>query len=299
MVVVLAGEQRLAREHLEQRAPDGPDVDGLGVRPAREHDLRRAVPARRDVFRELQVAASVPRHAACEPKVADLEVAVRVDEQVAGLDVAVQHARRVDRLEAAQDLVRKVLRMIVAQRLRAHDAVQVRVHHLLHKVHVLVREAVARHDDVQQLDDVLAAAVLVKVAQQAQLTQRAHRQQVVLERRDALDRDARAGAPVHGAEHDAVPALADDRGHLVVPPHILARLADHGRPAVLLARLGLLRQLAQVLDTHARHAVRRDARSVFHSLYSGHTDMLYIVRPLFVPMPPVQRRTQRGPGTHV
>ena len=80
---------------------------------------------------------------------------------------------------------------------------------------------------------------------------------------------------------------------------ILARLADHRRTAVLLARLGLLRQLAQVLDTHARHAVRRDARSVFHSLYSGHTDMLYIVRPLFVPMPPVQRRTQRGPGTHV
>ena len=65
----------------------------------------------------------------------------------------------------------------------------------------------------------------------------------------------------------------------IVPPDILARLADHRRTAVLLARLGLLRQLAQVLDTHARHAVRRDARSVFHSLYSGHTDMLYIVRP--------------------
>ena len=47
---------------------------------------------------------SLPSPGPGEPKVADLQVAVCVQQQVAGLEVAVEHARRVHILEAAQHL---------------------------------------------------------------------------------------------------------------------------------------------------------------------------------------------------
>jgi hypothetical protein len=65
---VLAGEERLALEHLREDAADGPDVDRDVVLLPREHDLRRAVVPRRDVARHLWVLD------AREPKVADLAI---------------------------------------------------------------------------------------------------------------------------------------------------------------------------------------------------------------------------------
>lgn len=61
----------------------------------REHDLRCAVVPRRDVTRHLRV---------CEPgqaKVADLEVAVLVDEDVGRFQIPVDDARRVNVFQAA------------------------------------------------------------------------------------------------------------------------------------------------------------------------------------------------------
>jgi hypothetical protein len=69
---VLAGEERLALEHLREDAADGPDVDRDVVFLPREHDLRRAVVPRRDVARHLRVLD------AREPKVADLAMASSV-----------------------------------------------------------------------------------------------------------------------------------------------------------------------------------------------------------------------------
>ena len=61
----------------------------------REHDLRRAIVPRRDVTRHLRVLQ--PR----EPEIADLEVAVLVDENVGRLEVAVDDAGRVRVFQAA------------------------------------------------------------------------------------------------------------------------------------------------------------------------------------------------------
>ena len=105
-------------------APDGPDVDGLVVVLRLAEQLRRAVPARDDVLRELaRVVVEAPR----EAEVADGEVAVAVDEQVRRLEVPVEHGRAVDVLEPPQDLVEEVLVVLVRERLAARDdAVEVR-----------------------------------------------------------------------------------------------------------------------------------------------------------------------------
>jgi hypothetical protein len=93
--VVLAGEQRLALEHLGENAAGAPDVHLDVVFLPREHDLRRPVVSRRNVARHLRILD------ARQAKVADLEVAVLVDQDVAGLQVAVDDAGRVDVLQAA------------------------------------------------------------------------------------------------------------------------------------------------------------------------------------------------------
>ena len=84
----------------------------LGVHLEREHDLRRAVPARRDVLGHQPglLPARVRRaRAAREPEVCDLEVAVRVQEQVRRLQIAMDDVRAVHRLERAERLVHEVL----------------------------------------------------------------------------------------------------------------------------------------------------------------------------------------------
>mmetsp|Transcript_6182 Transcript_6182/g.19829 ORF Transcript_6182/g.19829 Transcript_6182/m.19829 type:complete len:367 (+) Transcript_6182:79-1179(+) len=97
--VVVAGEQRLAQQELAEDAAAGPDVYCLSVLLACEHDLRRAVPPRHDVLRQLPRRAEARREvgldASSEAQVADLEIAIRVDEEVRRLQVAVQHVGRV------------------------------------------------------------------------------------------------------------------------------------------------------------------------------------------------------------
>ena len=90
--LVLAREERPARDHFRQDAADRPHVEGLVVHAERQHDLGRAVPARRDVFRHETLGAlggddGLAR--AREPKVAHFEVAIGVEQQVGGLQVAV------------------------------------------------------------------------------------------------------------------------------------------------------------------------------------------------------------------
>lgn len=103
--VVAAGEEGLAVEELQEDAADGPDVDGGGVVRGVEQELGGAVPPRDHVLRH-HVAL---RRWARQPEVADLEVAVGVQQQVAGLQVPVDYVRRVDVLEPAQYLVQEVL----------------------------------------------------------------------------------------------------------------------------------------------------------------------------------------------
>ena len=93
--MVLAREQRLALDHLGEDAPGAPDVDLDVVLLPRQHDLRRAVVSSRNVARHLGILQ------AGEAEVADLEIAVLVDEDVAGLEVAVDDAGRVDVFQSA------------------------------------------------------------------------------------------------------------------------------------------------------------------------------------------------------
>lgn len=77
-----------------------------------EHDLGCAVPPRRDVLghEPCLLAARVGRaRAACETEVADLEVAVGVQEEIRRLEVAVDDVCAVHRLERAQSLIHEVL----------------------------------------------------------------------------------------------------------------------------------------------------------------------------------------------
>lgn len=135
--VVLAGEEGLALEHLGKDAAGAPDVHLDVVLLPREHDLGRAVVPGRHVARHLGVLD------AGEAKVADLEVAVLVDQDVARLQVTVDHACRVHVLEttlrsvspssfgsgwemAHHDLVEKVLDELLLQRPRSEKPVQIR-----------------------------------------------------------------------------------------------------------------------------------------------------------------------------
>ena len=89
------------------------------VRKAK-HDLRGAVPPRRDVLGHEALLLRLVKPAR-EPKVANLQLAVRVHEQVARLEVAVQHVGRVDVLQAAERLVDEGLEVRVRERLAGTD----------------------------------------------------------------------------------------------------------------------------------------------------------------------------------
>jgi hypothetical protein len=80
--MILPREQRLALQHLGKDAARAPDVNFDVVLLPCEHDLGRAVVSRGNVAGHLRVLDT------CKAEVADLEVAVLVDEDVAGLEIA-------------------------------------------------------------------------------------------------------------------------------------------------------------------------------------------------------------------
>lgn len=93
--MVLSGEERLALEHLGKDAGGAPDVHLDVVFLPCEHDLGRPVIPRRDVARHLRVLD--PR----EAKVANLQVAVLVDQDIARFEVSVDNAGRMDVFQAS------------------------------------------------------------------------------------------------------------------------------------------------------------------------------------------------------
>ena len=103
--VVVAGEERLAAVQLGQYAAHAPHVYLVVVLLAAAHHLGRAVPARHDVLGELVVGLFFG--AAGEAEVADLEVAVGVEEEVGRLQVAVDDVGGVDVFQAWQSRARR------------------------------------------------------------------------------------------------------------------------------------------------------------------------------------------------
>ena len=91
--VVLAWEQRLALQHLGKNAARAPDVNLDVVLLPCKHDFRGAVVSSRDVARHLGILYTR------KTEVADLEIAVFVDQDVAGFQIAVNDTSRVDILQ--------------------------------------------------------------------------------------------------------------------------------------------------------------------------------------------------------
>jgi hypothetical protein len=95
--VVLAREQRLALKHLCENTSRTPDIDLDVVLLPCKHDLRRSVVSGRDVTRHLRVLYTG------ETEVANLEIAVLVDQDVARLQVTMDHTGGVDIFQATLD----------------------------------------------------------------------------------------------------------------------------------------------------------------------------------------------------
>ena len=174
MPVVLAREQRLAEVHLRKNAADRPHVDRLRILRERKHDLRGAVPACGNVLREIGIflrGGGVGGCAACggvcletgKPEVADLEVALLVDQEVGRLKVAMDDAAAVKVLDALEQLVEHIRHVVVAEVVRADDGVQVCIHVLLHEVHLAEALEAGWLLDVEDLDDVRVVEALEKL----------------------------------------------------------------------------------------------------------------------------------------
>lgn len=93
--MVLAGEQRLALEHLGKDTSNTPDINFNIVLLPGEHDFRSSVVSRRDIAGHLGVLNTG------QTEVANLQIAILVDQNVAGLQVTVDNASRVDVLQSA------------------------------------------------------------------------------------------------------------------------------------------------------------------------------------------------------
>lgn len=130
--MILPREQRLPLQHLRKDASRTPDVDLDIVLLPRQHDLGRTVVARRDVARHLRVLDTR------QPEVADLQVAVLVDQDVARLEVAVHDAGRMDVFQSTKDLVEEVLYELFFEGARGEEAVEIGAEELGDEVAVLL-----------------------------------------------------------------------------------------------------------------------------------------------------------------
>ena len=120
----------MSKHELSNNAADGPDVDGAGVLLPGQDDLGRPVPSSGNVIGQDSVCRlQLLDVSSGKTEVADLQIAVRVDEQVARLEVPVVDAGRVDVLEPAKNLVKEKLHVVVGQRLaRLNDDAKIGFH---------------------------------------------------------------------------------------------------------------------------------------------------------------------------
>ena len=77
--------------HLAKDAAATPHINTIAVIGRAKQNLGRAVPSGSDIIRQRGLRRRLAlRHASTQPEVADLDVAVAVQQQIRGLDVAVQ-----------------------------------------------------------------------------------------------------------------------------------------------------------------------------------------------------------------
>lgn len=96
-----------------------------------KHNLRCAVPPCSNILRHQPEVRDAParrgtssgRITACQSEVANLKLAICIDEQIARLQVAVKHVRRVDVFKSAKSLIEEGLEMSVRERLAGSDLI--------------------------------------------------------------------------------------------------------------------------------------------------------------------------------
>lgn len=131
--MVLSWEERLAFKHLCKNATCTPNIDSHIVLLPGEHDFGGTVISCADVTGHLGVLDTG------KTKVADLQIAVLVDENVAWLQVTVDDTGRVNVLETSEDLVQEVLNELLLEWTAGEQSVEISAEELGDKVTVRVK----------------------------------------------------------------------------------------------------------------------------------------------------------------
>mmetsp|Transcript_10363 Transcript_10363/g.26551 ORF Transcript_10363/g.26551 Transcript_10363/m.26551 type:complete len:245 (+) Transcript_10363:600-1334(+) len=169
-------------------------------------------------------------------KVADLEVAVAVQENVTWLEVAMDDVGRMDVFEPAENLVREVADVVVGNLLCLQQSEQVCLHQLLHDIHVgKVFERFA-FDNVCHADDVF----MLNSAENFDFTESALAVRLMFERGDLFDRYPFAANIVQCRAHHAVGSLTDEF-EARVPWFNLEPLLPHNLDELVIVRHVLVR----------------------------------------------------------
>lgn len=111
-------------------------LTGLGVALKTQHNFRRTVPSCRDVLGHVTgILLRIDGEATGQAKVANLQFAVRVDEQVTRFEIAMKHIGRVNVFQTTEDLVDERLEMRIGQGLPgANNSREVTLHQFCHRV---------------------------------------------------------------------------------------------------------------------------------------------------------------------
>mmetsp|Transcript_30089 Transcript_30089/g.87643 ORF Transcript_30089/g.87643 Transcript_30089/m.87643 type:complete len:243 (+) Transcript_30089:213-941(+) len=135
--VVASRKDRFLGQHLGKDARDGPDVDLGVIGRTGQHDLWGAVPPSDHVLGEVLLLLSVG-DATGEPKVAQLEVAIRIQENIGGLEVPVNYPSGMNVIQTAKHLIHEELYVVRGKLLlRVDDTLQVCLHEVGYDVHVI------------------------------------------------------------------------------------------------------------------------------------------------------------------
>jgi len=137
---------------------------GFCVLRETEHNLRSSVPSCSNVL-GLEASSNIVglvAEATGETKVANLQLAVGIDEQVAGLEVAVQDVCRVDVFETAENLVDEGLEVGVGQGLAtADDGGQITFHQFFVEVDLVVAAGAAGDVHVEETCDLVMGQLVL------------------------------------------------------------------------------------------------------------------------------------------
>ena len=91
---------------MESKSSDLFRLTGFGIALEAQHDFGRTIPSSRNILGHVaSVLLRIHGEASSKAKVANLELAVCVDEQVAWLEISMQNIGRVDILQTTEDLI--------------------------------------------------------------------------------------------------------------------------------------------------------------------------------------------------